>query len=117
VYVFSVNLNQRRKLIELGCGSDVTYKDIDWDESRFSTYFKDHRQALGQRKAHEIDGEDVMLLPSWAYGFVLRSRRWGEHIIVNVPTTYVLTNMSIVTLKISDLSEVKYESTFDDLVL
>ena len=40
-----------------------------------------------------------------------------SNIDVNIPTTYILTNVSTVTLKISDLSEVKYESTFDDLVL
>ncbi|KAN0108850.1 hypothetical protein V8E51_008592 [Hyaloscypha variabilis] len=80
------------------CGSDVTYKDLDWDESRFSSFFRDHRHALAHRKAHEITGDDIMLLPFSAHGFVLRSRRW-------------------ITLRISDLSEVKYESTFNDLVL
>jgi len=58
-----------------------------------------------------------MLLPSWVYGFVLRSRRWGEHHRRERSHNICLTNVSTVTLKISDLSEVKYESTFDDLVL
>ncbi|KUJ07778.1 uncharacterized protein LY89DRAFT_660043 [Mollisia scopiformis] len=96
--VIPIFCHHHPKYSEGCCGSDVTYKDQDWDESRFSTYFRDHRQSLAHRKAHEIEGDDIMLLPFWAYGFVLRSRRW-------------------ITLRINALSEVKYESTFDDLVL
>jgi hypothetical protein len=70
---------QTQRLITAGCGSDVAYKDLEWDGLRFSTYFRDHRQALGLRKESEIVGDDVMLLPSWVYGFVLRSRRWSMH--------------------------------------
>lgn len=89
---------------------------MQWDETRFSAFYRDHRHALGKRKSTELTEEDKLLLPAWAYGFVLRSRRWSEHRMIprhpNFPT-----NSNAVTLRIADLSEVTYENTFDELVL
>lgn len=100
-----------------GCGNDVIHKDLVFDESRASTNFRANRNILGLRPASELAEEEKLLLPYSVYGFVLRSRRWGEHLREHTPTSCAPTDLFQVTLSISDLQEVKYENSFDELVL
>ena len=72
---------------------------------------------LGLRLASELAEEDKLLLPYWVYAFVLRSRQWGEHLQEHPHTSRAPTDFLQVTLSISDLREVRYESNFGDLVL
>lgn len=56
-------------------------KDEKTDEMRVATYWRENRQLLAPREAEELTEEDYILLPSWVYGFVLRTRRWSKHSI------------------------------------
>lgn len=61
----------------LGCGSDIVQKDLDMDKSKVDEYIKMNLHALGLFPARDLTENDKILLPYWAYGFVLRSRQWG----------------------------------------
>lgn len=79
------------------CGSDYIFKDLDMNHSKFTPSQRDHGGLFGPRDASELKEEDLILLPNWVHGFVLRSRQW-------------------VTLKMADLSEVQFENDFDELM-
>lgn len=80
------------------CGSDIIFKDLDLEQQNLNTYLRENSHLMGPRKTQELEEDEHMLLPHWVYGFVLRSRQW-------------------VTLRTSNLSEVKFENNFDDLIL
>ncbi|KAI0965292.1 hypothetical protein F4678DRAFT_476688 [Xylaria arbuscula] len=80
------------------CGSDVAFKDLDMDDMNVNRFVQRSQHMLSPRKSADLDDEDLMLLPREAHGFVLRNRQW-------------------VTLRIADLSEVKFPNSFDDLML
>jgi hypothetical protein len=61
----------------LGCGSDIIQKDLEMDKSRVYEYIQMNRHALRLFPASDLAEKDKILLPHWAYGFVLRSRQWG----------------------------------------
>ena len=80
------------------CGGDRIQKDLEMDKLDLNSYLRDHGRLLGPRRADEILEDERVILPHCIYGFVLRSRQW-------------------VTLRTADLSEVKFENEFDDLIL
>ncbi len=80
------------------CGSDVIFKDLDMDQLRASTFIRENVRLLGPRTAKELTEEEYILLPHWIYAFVLRSRQW-------------------VKLRTADLSDVKFENDFEELIL
>jgi hypothetical protein len=80
------------------CGSDCIFKDLEMDELDLSTYLRENSRLLEPRKGQDLSEEERILLPHWVYGFVLRTRQW-------------------ITLRIEDLSEVKFENDFDELLL
>lgn len=80
------------------CGGDRIQKDLEMDKLDLNSYLRDHGRLLGPRRADEISEDERVILPHCIYGFVLRSRQW-------------------VTMRTADLSEVKFENKFDDLML
>ncbi|KAK8062230.1 hypothetical protein PG997_014327 [Apiospora hydei] len=80
------------------CGSDIAFKDWEMDQMRLSKFAQENGHLFAGRDAKGLAEEDLMLLPTWVYGFVLRTRRWA-------------------TLRISDLCEVKFENDFKNLML
>ncbi|KAI1291413.1 hypothetical protein F5Y03DRAFT_33318 [Xylaria venustula] len=80
------------------CGSDIAFKDLDMDDMNVNRFVQRSQHMLSPRKASDLGGEDLMLLPREVHGFVLRNRQW-------------------VTLRIADLSEVRFPNSFDDLML
>ena len=61
-----------------GCGSDIIQKDLKLDKSRVDEYIRENTHMLNLFPASELAEKDKVLLPHWVYGFVLRSRQWGE---------------------------------------
>ncbi|KAK8030108.1 P-loop containing nucleoside triphosphate hydrolase protein [Apiospora rasikravindrae] len=80
------------------CGSDIAFKDWQMDQMRLSKFAQENGSLFAGRDAKGLTEDELMLLPTWVYGFVLRTRRWA-------------------TLRISDLSEVKFENDFKNLML
>jgi hypothetical protein len=80
------------------CGSDYIFKDLEIGKLDLSTYLRENSHLLSPRKGQDLKEEERILLPYWVYGFVLRTRQW-------------------ITLRIEDLSEVKFENDFDELLL
>jgi hypothetical protein len=100
-----------------GCGSDTVQKDLELDKSIVDEYIRENTHALRLFPASELAEKDKVLLPYWEYGFVLRSRQWGEQQLLKSPRYLILTGANAVTLNIDDLSEVTYGNDFDSLVL
>lgn len=80
------------------CRSDIAFKDLDMDDNNLNEFFRENQHILDPRTADELDDDDLMLLPRDIHGFVLRNRQW-------------------ITLRTADLSEVRFENSFDDLML
>ncbi|KAK7959396.1 P-loop containing nucleoside triphosphate hydrolase protein [Apiospora aurea] len=80
------------------CGSDIAFKDWELDQMHLNKFSQENGHLFTGRDANGLTEEDLMLLPTWVYGFVLRTRRWA-------------------TLRISDLSEVTFENDFKNLML
>ncbi|KAH9905188.1 hypothetical protein F4778DRAFT_728975 [Xylariomycetidae sp. FL2044] len=80
------------------CGSDVIFKDLKLDQTRQSVFMRNKIRLFAPRTAAELDADDLFLLPSWVYGFVLRSRRW-------------------VKMRLCDLSDVTFDNDFNALLL
>ncbi|KAH8669872.1 hypothetical protein BGZ61DRAFT_111798 [Ilyonectria robusta] len=79
------------------CGSDIIFKDQQMNCFANAPFLRDYGGLFSPRPATELK-EDIVLLPNWAYGFVLRLRQW-------------------VTLRVSDLSEVLFENDFNQLMI
>ncbi|MAD85393.1 MAG: hypothetical protein CL912_20730 [Deltaproteobacteria bacterium] len=60
-----------------GCGSDTVQKDLAIDKAKVDDYIQKNLYALKKFPASDLAEKDKILLPYWAYGFVLRSRQWG----------------------------------------
>ena len=61
------------------CSNDPIFQDNQIDQRRADLLQKDEKIvrdtfAIGE----EMDDEDYLLCPCWVYGFVLRSRKWGQ---------------------------------------
>ncbi|KAI0453851.1 hypothetical protein F5B21DRAFT_478094 [Xylaria acuta] len=80
------------------CGGDIGFKDLDMDDQTVNQFFQKSQHMLNSRTASELNDEDLMLLPRDIHGFVLRNRQW-------------------ITLHVADLSEVRFENSFDELML
>ncbi|TRX92150.1 hypothetical protein FHL15_007017 [Xylaria flabelliformis] len=80
------------------CGGDIAFKDLDMDDQNVNQFFQNNQRMLNGRRAKELDDEDLMLLPCDIHGFLLRNRQW-------------------ITLRVADLSEVRFENSFDELML
>ncbi|KAI1357297.1 hypothetical protein F5Y08DRAFT_177537 [Xylaria arbuscula] len=80
------------------CGGDFGFKDLNIDEQNTNEYFQRNQHLLSGRKADELDNDDLILLPCDIHGFVLRNRQW-------------------ITLRVADLSDVKFDNSFDELML
>ncbi|KAI1734072.1 hypothetical protein F4680DRAFT_365008 [Xylaria scruposa] len=80
------------------CGGDIAFRDLDMDDQNVNQFFQKNQPMLNGRTAKELDDEDLMLLPCDIHGFVLRNRQW-------------------ITLRVADLSEVRFENSFDELML
>lgn len=80
------------------CGHDTVFKDQLMDEKRAALFTQNNAQLLGPREKEELTEDDLLLLPDRVHGFVLRNRQW-------------------VTMKVTDLSEVKYLNNFEKLML
>ncbi|KAI0103757.1 hypothetical protein GGR51DRAFT_561689 [Nemania sp. FL0031] len=80
------------------CGSDMGFKDHEVDDAHVDDYIQRNIHMLNNRKATELEEEDLMLLPNGVHGFVLRSRQWA-------------------TIRVTDVSEVRFPNSFKDLML
>lgn len=80
------------------CGHDTIFKDHSMDVKRAALFNQNNGQLLGPRGRAELTDDDLLLLPDRVHGFVLRNRQW-------------------VTMKVTDLSEVKYLNNFEKLLL
>ncbi|KAI0198183.1 hypothetical protein F4808DRAFT_436799 [Astrocystis sublimbata] len=80
------------------CGCDLVFNDHQIDLHNVDVFFKKHQHTFGPRAGSQLDDEDLMLLPGNIHGFVLRNRQW-------------------VTLPVSGLSEVVFQSNFDELMM
>ncbi|KAH7144593.1 hypothetical protein B0J13DRAFT_47647 [Dactylonectria estremocensis] len=79
------------------CGSDFIFKDQTAKCFVNASFQRDYGGLLVPRSAEELK-EDIILLPNWVHGFVLRLRQW-------------------VTLRVSDLSDVAFENDFNQLMI
>ncbi|KAI8944575.1 hypothetical protein F4801DRAFT_594846 [Xylaria longipes] len=89
---------QHNRLSEGCCGSDIAFKDHVIDGRNVNQFFQTSQRMLNPRTVDDLDDEDLMLLPCDIHGFVLRNRQW-------------------ITLHVADLSEVRFENSFDELML
>ncbi|KAJ8129711.1 hypothetical protein O1611_g3918 [Lasiodiplodia mahajangana] len=80
------------------CGSDIGFKDHEVDVTNVDNFIQRNIHMLSNRKAADLEEEDLMLLPNGVHGFVLRSRQW-------------------VTLRVTDVSKVRFPNSFEDLML
>lgn len=71
-----LNLNQPLTIV--GCGSDTIQKDLELDKTITDEYIRNTAHELKQFLLDELTEEDKILLPHFVYGFVLRSRKWGQ---------------------------------------
>ncbi|KAF2106644.1 hypothetical protein BDV96DRAFT_328093 [Lophiotrema nucula] len=62
------------------CANENIAKDSQWDRRRSSDFLKERNQLQRTRKLSKDDllDEEIVLLPSRVYGFVLRSRKWAN---------------------------------------
>ncbi|KAF7549935.1 hypothetical protein G7Z17_g6069 [Cylindrodendrum hubeiense] len=79
------------------CGSDIVFKDQEMNCIENAPFRRDYGGLFVPRPADELK-EDIVLLPIWVHGFVLRLRQW-------------------VTVKVSDLVEVSFENDFSKLMI
>ena len=79
------------------CASDYIVKDLKLNSFMSDPFRRDYGGLCAPRTADELKG-DIILLPSWVHGFVLRLRQW-------------------VTLKMADLFEVPFENDFNELMV
>ncbi|KAK7999089.1 hypothetical protein PG991_014764 [Apiospora marii] len=80
------------------CGSDIAFKDWEMDQIHLDSFVQENGRLFAGRDAKDMGKEDLLLLPTWVRGFVLRTRRWA-------------------TIPISDLSEVRFDNDFENLML
>ncbi|KAK1987587.1 hypothetical protein LZ30DRAFT_615347 [Colletotrichum cereale] len=84
--------------MEACCGGDAIFKDLQYDELDAATFTGRVTEMLGPLQAKDLTEEDLLLMQPYVYAFVLRSRQW-----VKVWT--------------SDLHDVVFENSFEDLVV
>jgi hypothetical protein len=82
---------------EACCGSDTVFKDLQMASYLSHPFLRDYGGLSGPRTADEL-GDDMILLPNWVHGFILRLRKWA-------------------TLKLDDLTEVPFDNDFDELMI
>lgn len=80
------------------CGDDFVAKDLTMDQENLSTYMNSNSSIFGPRQATELEDDDLILLPDCVHGYVLRNRQW-------------------VTMRLSDISDIKFDNDFEDLIL
>ncbi|KAI1328142.1 hypothetical protein F5Y16DRAFT_398785 [Xylariaceae sp. FL0255] len=80
------------------CGGDIAFKDLRLDDMDATKFLVQQNRSLQPRGHTELSREDLMLLPPHVHGFVLRNRQW-------------------VTMLTADLSEARFESGFQELML
>jgi hypothetical protein len=80
------------------CGGDVAFKDLQIDALNLNKFFQASPYLMSPRTHIRLAEEDMTLLPDNVHGFVLRNRQW-------------------ITLRVADLSEARFESVFDELML
>ncbi|KAK8096500.1 hypothetical protein PG999_012444 [Apiospora kogelbergensis] len=95
---FCYHNSSSARYLEGCCGSDHAFKDWEMDQIQLDAFVREHGHLLTGRDAKELAGDELMLLPTWIHGFVLRTRRWA-------------------TIGLADLSEVKFENDFKNLML
>ncbi|KAF4930140.1 putative cell division cycle ATPase [Colletotrichum viniferum] len=78
------------------CGGDYIDQDLDDDNHNTEMFLR--KRGFGGHAEADLLEEDFMLMQHYVYAFVLRSRRW-------------------ITVKVSDLYDVEFTSSFNDLVL
>ncbi|KAH6693395.1 P-loop containing nucleoside triphosphate hydrolase protein [Leptodontidium sp. MPI-SDFR-AT-0119] len=59
--------------------NDTVQKDLEMDKSKVEEYIQTNAHALRLFPASDLAAKDRILLPHWAYGFVLRSRQPSGH--------------------------------------
>lgn len=79
------------------CASDFIHKDLNMAAHQSHPFLRDYGGLSGARSADELD-DDVLLLPNWVHGFILRLRKWA-------------------TLKMDDLTEVPFDNDFNQLMI
>ena len=80
------------------CGSDYIAKDMEMRCFQNDPFKRHYGGLLSARSASEIPEEDLILMPPWIRGFVLRNRQW-------------------VTMRIADLSEVQFKNDLNNLMI
>ncbi|KAK2016118.1 hypothetical protein LZ32DRAFT_578806 [Colletotrichum eremochloae] len=80
------------------CGGDAIFEDLQYDEMDAAMFTGRVIEMLGPRQAKDLTEEDLMLMQPYVYAFVLRSRQW-------------------VKVRTSDLHDVVFENSFEDLVI
>ncbi|KAK1990112.1 hypothetical protein LX36DRAFT_593283 [Colletotrichum falcatum] len=83
---------------EVCCGGDAIFKDLEYDEVDAAMFNGKVTGLLGPLQEKDLTEEDLMLMQPHVYAFVLRSRQW-------------------VKVKTSDLHDVVFENSFEDLVI
>ncbi|KDN62425.1 hypothetical protein CSUB01_04892 [Colletotrichum sublineola] len=83
---------------EACCGGDAIFKDLKYDEMDAAIFTGKVMGMLGPLQAKDLTEEDLMLMQPYVYAFVLRSRQW-------------------VKVRTSDLHDVVFENSFEDLVI
>jgi hypothetical protein len=88
------------KHVPIGCcGGDIIFRDLEQDKVLAEEFWRFNRHILQPRNMQEdVTETDLMIMEPYVHAFVLRSRQW-------------------VTARVSDLHEVNFENSFDDLVL
>ncbi|KAK1561755.1 uncharacterized protein LY79DRAFT_530822 [Colletotrichum navitas] len=83
---------------EACCGGDAIFKDLKYDELDAAMFAGRVMGMLGPLQEKDLTEEDLMLMQPYVYAFVLRSRQW-------------------VKVRTSDLHDVMFENSFQDLVI
>lgn len=79
------------------CGADTIFKDLEMASWLSHPFLRDYGGLSGPRTADELS-DDLILLPAWVHGFILRLRKWA-------------------TLRLDDLSEVPFDNDFNELMI
>lgn len=59
--------------------NETLHKDYNVDSQRLKLFLEQQRPTLEPfANVHDLKPDDFLICPSRVYGFVLRSRKWGE---------------------------------------
>lgn len=79
------------------CGNEEILRDFQWDRRNMEVFVSKEEilSQYGVDKDYAVSGEQLRLLPNRVFGFILRSRKWGESLLLFNDTNLLLTSKEI----------------------